>query len=430
MINKQEVIKMARENILPFWQNMKDDEYGGFYGEADFYGKIDKTANKGGILNSRILWTFSAAYKLFKDDYYKTCAVHAKEFLTSAFLDNEHGGVYWLVDNKGKPLQTRKQFYNIAFAIYALSEYFLAVGDKSSLVTALSLFNVLEKYGFDPEYGGYIEARIREWNDIDDFRLSGKDLNSPKSMNTNLHVLEAYTTLLIACQKANAGNSDAVAGEKHVKKALQALLRVTLDKIVNSSRHFELFFDMEWNSLSKEVSWGHDIEGSWLMYEAALAIGDINLTNEVRQTAIAIADKIHSVALGTSTETDHFKPEGQWSVEGSPLDYRNGELKNGGLLSGLTEDGNVLTKKEWWPQSEAVIGFYNAYELTGEQKYSDAVNGIWEYIKNHFTDNTNGEWHNELDSNNIPDTKMPKAGFWKCPYHNARMCFELIKRMN
>ncbi|MCL2209937.1 MAG: AGE family epimerase/isomerase [Treponema sp.] len=390
MLNKQEAVQMARENILPFWHNMADREHGGFFGEADFYGKINKTTDKGCILNSRILWTFSAAYRLFNDEIYKDCAMHAREFLKSAFYDKEYGGLYWLTDNSGKPLQTRKQFYNIAFGIYALSEHYLACGDNSSLELAMDLFGTTEKYGYDKEAGGYIEACARDWEEISDFRLSGKDLNSPKSMNTNLHVLEAYTTLLTASKDAR------------VKKALEGLLRITFDKIVGGSRHFELFFDMNWKPLSREVSWGHDIEGSWLMYEAALALGDEKITGEAKDTAVAIADVIHSAAIDSG---------------------------KGGLLSGLDEKGKLLAKKEWWPQAEAVVGFYNAYQLSGEQKFFDAACGIWEYIKNYFTDRENGEWFNELSPDNIPDVKMPKAGFWKCPYHNARTCFEIIKRM-
>jgi len=389
MLSKYEAILMLRENILPFWQKMADTERGGFYGEADFFGKINKNADKGGILNSRILWTFSAAYRLLNDETYKAFASAARDFLYAAFFDKEHGGLYWLVDNTGSPLETRKQFYNIAFGIYALSEHYLAAGDRSSLDLAMTLFDVLEKYGYDPAAGGYTEARIRDWKEIDDFRLSRKDLNCPKSMNTNLHVLEAYTNLTLASKN------------EKVKKSLENLLRVTLKKIVNKNWHFDLFFDMNWKSLSKEVSWGHDIEGSWLMYEAALAAGNDDLIVETKNASIEIANIIHAEAL----------------------DY-----KNGGLLSGLNEKGKVLEKKEWWPQAEAVVGFYNAYLVTGGQKYLNAAAGIWEYIKNYFADNTNGEWHNELDADNKPDQKMPKAGFWKCPYHNARACFEIIRR--
>ena len=255
---------------------------------------------------------------------------------------------------------------------------------------ATSLFDETEHYGLDQAAGGYIEACNREWRGIDDFRLSGKDLNCPKSMNTNLHVLEAYTNL------SRAG------GDERVRKALEVLLRITLDKIVNRDWHFELFFDMNWNSLAKDISYGHDIEGSWLLYEAALAVGDKNLISKVKQTALAIAEVIYTAAI------DH---------------------KNGGLISGCDEHGHNHAKKEWWPQAEAVVGFYNAYELSGDQKYFDAADSIWVYIQKHFVDHAHGEWHNELNLDNTPDASMPKAGFWKCPYHNARACLEVVGRM-
>jgi mannobiose 2-epimerase len=396
-MNRQEAERMARENILPFWQKMADRENGGFYGEADFYGRINKAADKGCVLNSRILWTFSAACRIFADETCGSYAAHARDFLSSAFLDKEHGGLYWLVDNRGRPLNTRKQFYNIAFGIYALSEHYLACGDQSSLELALSLFDVMEKYGLDAKEGGYIEARGRKWNEIDDFRLSSKEINCPKSMNTNLHVLEAYTNLARACFPAPSSSHE------RVRAALESLLRITLDKIVSPDRRFELFFDMNWRSLSKEISFGHDIEGSWLLYEAALAAGNENLIGEVKQMALKIADVVYNAAV------DH---------------------ENGGLFSARDEAGQISRKKEWWPQAEAVAGFYNAYELTGEQKYLDAADSIWEFIKNYFADYENGEWHNELYGDNTPDTSMPKAGFWKCPYHNARACFEIIRRQN
>jgi len=409
MLSKQEAEKMARENILPFWQGMTDNDKGGFYGEADFYGVPDKNADKGCILNSRILWTFSAAYRLFKDNSYRACAAQAKDFLHSAFLDKKYGGLYWLVDSSGKALNTRKQFYNIAFAVYALSEHYLAFGDSSSLKLALELFRAMEEHGLDPKDGGYIEACERDWRGIKDFRLSDKDLNSPKSMNTNLHVLEAYTVLVNALENVNASSDiqPVTRADTHTnaapdaRAALYNLLRVTLDKIVNRNNNFELFFDMNWKSICADVSWGHDIEGSWLMYKAALVLGQKELIDEVKQTALKISESVLNNAF------DH---------------------KNGGLLSGKSEKGIVHAKKEWWPQAEAVIGFYNAYELSGEQKYFDAADAVWTYILKHFADNAHGEWHNELNPDNSPDIKMPKAGFWKCPYHNARACFEIITR--
>jgi mannobiose 2-epimerase len=391
MLNREEAIREVTGNILPFWQGMADTENGGFFGEADFSGEIHKTADKGGILNSRILWTFSAAYNIFKDESYKASAARAKEFLVSAFVDKTHGGLYWLADHKGKALDTRKQFYNIAFGIYALAEHFRATGDQSSLDLAHALFDVTESHGFDPEAGGYIEACNREWRRIDDNRLSDKDLNSPKSMNTNLHVLEAYTTLVRA------------GGDNRVRKALEGLLRVTLDKIVSRNWNFKLFFNMDWSPLVGDISWGHDIEGSWLLYEAALAIGDEKLIAEVKRAALHIAEATYAAAV---------------------------DRKSGGLLSGCDAEGKSISpKKEWWPQAEAVVGFYNAYELSGDQKYADAANGIWGFIQNHFVDRVHGEWHNEISPDNTPDSTLPKAGFWKCPYHNARACFEIIRRM-
>jgi len=390
MLNKQEALREVRENILPFWQGMADEECGGFYGEADFYGNPNKTADKGCILNSRILWTFSAAYRILGDNSYKNYARRARDFLSKAFLDKTHGGLFWLVDHTGKTLNARKQFYNIAFGIYALSEHYRATGDQSSLELAMNFFDVTEHYGFDPVMGGYIEACNSEWRSIDDFRLSEKDLNCPKSMNTNLHVLEAYTSLVY------------VSGNERVRKALETLLRITLDKIVNCDWHFELFFDMNWNSLTKDVSYGHDIEGSWFLYEAALAVGDENLISKGKQTALAIAEVTYNAAI---------------------------DRDNGGLFSGCNAAGHHHAKKEWWPQAEAVVGFYNAYELSGERKYFDAADSVWSYIQNYFTDSTHGEWHNELSINNTPDINLPKAGFWKCPYHNARACFEVVGRM-
>jgi len=390
LLNRQNAIREVKENILPFWQGMADEENGGFYGEADFYGNPDKTAAKGCTLNSRILWTFSAAYRIFGDDIYKACAQRAKDFLSSAFLDATHGGLYWLVDHNGKAPDTRKQFYNIAFGIYALSEHYRATCDQSSLELAMVLFDVMEQHGLDPAAGGYIEACNCEWRSIDDYRLSEKDLNCPKSMNTNLHVLEAYTTLVRA------------GADERVRKALETLLRITLEKIVSRDSHFELFFDMDWHTLAKDISYGHDIEGSWLLYEAALATGDESLVFKVKETALAIAEVTYAAAI---------------------------DRKNGGLFSGCNAEGHIHNKKEWWPQAEAVVGFYNAYELSGDKKYFDAADSIWKYIQNHFVDRTNGEWHNELNLDNVPDISMPKAGFWKCPYHNARACLEIMWRM-
>jgi mannobiose 2-epimerase len=309
----------------------------------------------------------------------------------SAFLDKTHGGLYWLVDSTGKVINDRKQFYNITFGLYGLSEHYRATGDKTSYELSLSLFDVLETYAFDKHAGGYIEACTYDWQSIDDLRLSENEPNCLKTMNTNLHILEAYTNLL----KADKGNIP-------VKKALESLLIVLLEKIVNKNRQFSLFFDLNWNSLSKEISYGHDIEGSWLLYDAALVLENKELLSRVKQVALEIADVIYDKAI---------------------------DKKNGGIVNDCDEHGKANENKGWWPQAEAVVGFYNAYELSGGQKYLDAADSIWSYIKNYFVDNKNGEWHHELNVDNKPNTERGKASFWKCPYHNARTCFELIERI-
>lgn len=396
MFNRLALEQDVRRNTLPFWQGLADMENGGFYGEADFYGVPVRDANKGCIMHSRILWTFSAAYRLFKEEAYRVCADRARAFLIDAFWDGEYGGLYWMVDASGKPLETKKQFYNIAFGIYALSEHYRATGDGDSLKRALALFDVTEAHGRDPVSGGYVEGRDREWKNLDYYHLGPKDLDTPKSMNTNLHVMEAYTNLLRACESASHENTLCV------RKALEALTVLTIEKIINPSHHFELYFDMDWNTLTKEISYGHDIEGSWLLYDAGLALGGA-WAGTVKKTAVDIAEVIYATAI---------------------------DKDSGGLISGINTNGVVLVKKEWWPQAEAVVGFYNAWELSGELKYRDAAEQIADFAAQYFIDREHGDWHNELKPGNIPDPAMPKAGFWKCPYHNSRMYFQLCERLD
>ena len=386
---KNEVIN----NILPFWQKLIDAEYGGFYGKTDFTGLPDKNADKGCILNSRILWTFSTAFRLFGSEAYKKCADHAFDFLRKAFCDKENGGLHWIVDYKGKPVDSVKSIYNTAFAIYGLAEYYRAVKDDTALDLAMSFFDILEKYAHDPVAGGYIETKTHDWQQsINSLLCDGKDIENDckKTMNTNLHVLEAYTNLLLA------------AGDDRVHKALDNLARLTLDKIINKNWQFDLYFDINWNSLNRDISYGHDIEGSWLLYDAAIALNDKDLIARTKLAAINIAQVV----------------------------YENGrDTENGGLFTERDSHGRLSNRKDWWSQAEAVVGFYNAYELTNDKRFKTAAEEIWDYTQKYFIDKTNGEWHNELSLDNIVNTKMPKSGFWKCPYHNARMCFEMINRL-
>lgn len=390
MFDKQAFTREVQNNILPFWMRLRDDEHGGYYGGADFHGVVNKQAGKGSIMHARILWTFSRAYGLYKNPVYAEHAAHARDFLMRACWDDEHGGLYWLVSHDGTPLDDCKQLYNIAFGIYAFSEHYRAVGDASSLARALALFHLTEAYGRDTRSGGYIEARTRDWQDIVDSRICARELNCVKSMNTNLHILEAYTCLLRA------------SGDDGVREALRSLIAVTTERIIRDRTRFDLFFDMDWRVLTDEISYGHDIEGSWLLYDAAQAVGDADGLNKTAATALSIAEAVYAHG-------------------------RDGT--DGGLLSGRDRTGRLLTKKEWWPQAEAVVGFYNAYQLSGDVRYRDEAVALWDYIDRFVADRVKGDWHNELFPGNTPDERMPKAGFWKCPYHSARMCFEMTERL-
>jgi mannobiose 2-epimerase len=389
---KNEVISELKGNILTFWMNeVMDSENGGYYGKITNDLQIEKEADKGCILNSRILWTYSCAYRLFKDDSYLKAAGYAYEFMMKYFWDKEYSGLYWSVDFKGKAIDKKKQIYNIAFGIYGLSEYYRATGCEESLEKAMELHRVLERYSYDDENKGYGEAYTREWKDIQDMRLSNKDLNSKKSMNTHLHILEAYTNLFRVWK------------DEGLKKKLSELINVTMEYIISKDTYqFKLFFDEKWNSLSGKISYGHDIEGSWLLYEAAEVLGEHNIIEKAKKFSINMAKKVCEDGL---------------------------DREFGGLFYERHENGSADEVKAWWPQAEAVVGFFNAYQLTGDKKYAIEAYNIWKYIDKNFIDKEFGEWFNELSKDGKVDNKMPKVSSWKCPYHNSRACFEIMERI-
>ncbi len=378
------------ENILPFWQRMADPS-GGFYGKADFFGNIDPGANRGGVLCARILWTFSAAFRATNEPIYRKMAAHAQDYLLAHFYDHTYGGVYWMLDAAGQPVSDKKQFYNLAFAVYGLSEHYRATGDETSLQAAVELFETLERYGHDAAYGGYIEAAARDFSPLADTRLSLKDVACDKSMNTNLHVLEAYTNLY------------RVYPNERVKTRLHELIRLFLDHIIDpATAHLHLFFDRTWHNLSAHVSYGHDIECSWLLIEAAEVLGDAALLAEVTQRCIQMAEAVYAEGM------DH---------------------ETGYLADGLDEHGVLRTHTEWWVEAEHVVGMYQAWQSTGDAKYRDAAQQTWQLINRSLIDHVRGGWHCQIDADGIPSTNTPKADEWKCPYHNSRMCLEMMARL-
>ena len=398
-ILKREVEEVLQKNILPFWLKMQDMENGGYYGQMKGDGTIVKDANKGGILNARILWSFSAAYRVLGNPEYLQAATRAKDYFVEHFIDPIYGGTYWELDYKGNPLDTKKQFYAIGFAIYGLSEYTRATGDREALNLALSLFNVIEEHSLDQVYNGYIEACTREWGTIADMRLSELDANYPKSQNTHLHIIEPYTNLY-QCMKELPEAPDEM---RHVECALRNLIDIFCDHILNpQTSHLDLFFENDWTRGAGHLeSYGHDIECSWLMHEAALVLADEEVLRKVEPIVRRVA-KASEKGL---------------NADGSMTHEAN------------LDTGYVDADRHWWVQAEAVVGFYNIYQYFHDEDAMEKTLACWQYIKENLIDEELGEWFWSCDPEGNINRHDDHAGFWKCPYHNSRMCLELIERI-
>jgi len=387
---KKTVENILTTNIMPYWlTKMKDEEHGGFYGEIDGHDNVVEGAQKGAILNARILWSFSAAYRLLGRKEYLEAAVRAKDYILDHFIDKEYGGVYWSLDADGNPADTKKQTYAIGFTIYGMSEFARATGDKEALETAKSLYRDIEKHAFDSVNNGYIEALTREWNPIADMRLSDKDENGSRTMNTHLHILEPYTNLY------------RVWPDEQLKERLVNLLGIFTEKILNKNTcHLDLFFDDEWKGRRNIQSFGHDIEASWLMHETALVIGDRQLLAKIGPVIRRIAD-----AADEGLRSDGAMVYEKW------LDTNK-----------IDED------RHWWVQCECVIGHINLFQHFGDDDALDKAVRCLHFIKKYLIDWDNGEWHWSRKTDGTINLDDDKAGFWKCPYHNSRMCIELMER--
>jgi len=373
-------------HILDWWaKHAVDSVHGGFHGRIDNLNKIDPDAPRGVVLNSRILWTFAAAARTQVNDDWLSVASHSFDYLQKHFIDPEHGGVFWSVSPDGSPLNTRKQIYGLAFALYGFAEYYRAGGPKKALEAAIDLFQWIERYSFDGVRGGYLEAFARDGSALSDLRLSARDRNDPKTMNTHLHILEAYANLYRVWQ------------EPRLAQQLRHLIQVFLDYIVNPlSGHLCLFFDTGWAPQSDVISYGHDIEAGWLLLEAAEVLGDNALIQKCRDNAVIMA----TAAARGLDETD----------------------------GGLWYENHIL-EKHWWVQAEAMVGFLNAWQISGEEHFLEKSIGCWRFTQRHLLDRANGEWFWGVDAKHRVMPGEDKAGFWKCPYHNARACMEVMERL-
>lgn len=380
--------KELTEDILPYWSKKICKGDTGFYGRISGEEVIDPEAPVGAIMTSRILWTFSNAFRLFRREEYKTMAMQAKSLIINNFYDVEQGGIYWSINPDGTPLDTKKQIYAIAFCIYGLAEWNRASGDEEALELAKKLYRDIEKHSFDTCKNGYFEAFTREWGEIQDMRLSDKDANESKTMNTHLHVLEAYTGLYRVWKDGG------------LAAQLKNLIGIFLDRILGADAHLRLFFDDDWNCGYKINSYGHDIEASWLLHEAALVLGDEATIGKVEKEVPRIA-----AAAG----------------EGFTA-------KGGMIYEKDNATGHIDGDRHWWVQAESVVGYFNLWQLTGEPSGLENSIECWEFIRNNLIDRENGEWFWSIRQDGTVNRTDDKAGFWKCPYHNGRMCMEIIER--
>ena len=381
-------LRQVRENldsnILGWWLGLQDPQ-GGFYGEVDGQGAVQRDAPRGTVLNARIIWAFSAAYRMLGTPAYLAAARHAAGWFTGACLDPQYGGAYWSVSAQGGPLEDKKQLYAQGFAIYGLSELFLADGDQAALEAAIGLFHTTERYFHDGKYGGYTEALARDFSPLPDCSLSAHDIDADKTMNSHLHLLEAYANLYKAWP-------DPLLGER-----TRELIDLVRNRIMGPDGHLRLYFRADWSVLPGAVSYGHDIETSWLLQECALALGDDTLMEGVRESARRMAD----------AGNEGLFPDGSMAYEALP-------------------DGTRDDSRQWWVQAETVVGNLWAWKHLGRKEGLERALAAWEYIRTHLI-RPEGEWYWGIGADGKTDTSSPLAGFWKCPYHNARMCLEALR---
>lgn len=375
------------EKIIPFWKALRDDENGGYYGWLGYDLKLDKKAEKGCILNSRITWFFANAYMLLKDESLLEEAKHGYEFLKEKCIDKEYGGIYWSLNYDGTPSDATKHTYNQAFCIYALSAYYEATKDEQALALARDLFGLIEERCTDEV--GYLEAFTRDFRPESNEKLSENGVLAEKTMNTLLHVLEAYTQLY------------KVSKDDKVKDRLLFIIDIIENKVYNKELHRqEVFFDKDYNSILDLHSYGHDIETAWLLDFTLDVIGDDELTERIYKITRDLTNQTYKVAF------------------------------DGNSFANECEKGVVNEHRVWWVQAENVVGMINAYQRQNEQKFYDAAVSQWEFIKDYVIDKREGsEWFWEVDPEGKPYPDRPIVEPWKCPYHNGRMCFEVIKRL-
>ena len=380
-------------HILPFWCGPAlDRKNGGWMAWLSNDLKPDRTQPKGLIANARILWAFSAVHRIRPEPLYFEMAERAFDFVMNKFWDIKHGGAFWRLNDTGKVVDDSKKIYGQAFYIYALVEFHRAYGSRAALDRAKELFELIERHAHDAKFGGYVEVCRRDWSEAgNDARLSDKDMNEKKSMNNHLHVLEAYTNLY------------RVWPEPRVAERLRELMELFLTRILDPrSKHLHHFFNEQWEVRSNAYTFGHDIEASWLLCEAAEELDDAKLLAHVRVVAVQTAETA----------------------------FNEGLSADGGLCYEGRDRQIIDPGRECWPQAEAMVGFLNAFELSGNPEFLAATLQTWKFINEHLVDRVHGEWFWRINPDGQPDQKLPKVGEWKGPYHATRACLETLRRLD
>jgi cellobiose epimerase len=393
--NQKQLSQRAGEqlfgHILPFWCGPAvDRERGGWMAWLSNDLKPDRTQPKGLIVHARILWSFSAAYRQRPEAIYREMAERAFHYLLNHFWDKEHGGAFWRLNDRGEVLEDIKKTYGQSFCIYALAEYHQAFGSAVALQQAQNFFGLLEAHAHDPARSGHFEVCSRDWSAVLDAPLSEKDLNEKKSMNSHLHVLEAYTNLFRVWK------------DSRVEHRLRELIALFEQHILDpQTLHLHHFFDEHWRVRSDTYTFGHDIEASWLLCEAAEVLGDELLLKRIEGIALKMVDAVLA--------------EGIDDTGGLCYEGRDGRI--------------VDPRKECWPQAEAVVGFLNAFQVSQDIKYFAAASRVWDYLDQHLVDRVHGEWFWRINADGKPDPSLPKVSEWKGPYHGSRMCLETLGRL-
>ncbi len=396
----QRLQRELAHNVLPWWQASIFDAEGRVLGGRANDGAV-LDAPRTAVLGTRLLWTFTTAQRrLGRHPALDLAAERALAWVRGTLTDPVHGGVFWSVDGDGQPVADHKQTYAQAFAIYALMAQHAAdcaaQGLPLAAVTpaaqdALRLFDLLDTHAREGQTGGYMEACTRDWQPLPDATLSSDEPPAARSMNTLLHVLEAFTELL-RCHRPPL-----------VATRLRELIEIFLDRLwLPEQRCFGLFFSIDWRPMTTQVSWGHDIEAAWLLRRACDVLADDELTRRVDALVPQVADAV----------------------------LQGGVAEDGSVLGAGLFDGRVTdARRHWWCQAEAMVGFWDAWQLTGDPRFQRAAWRVWQHIDKHHVDPVGGDWIKTLDEQLHPVDSIPRAGPWECPYHHVRACVEMMERL-